>query len=62
MIPFIGALAFVSFVVIALAVDVALIHLAYLGVSSKADAVAEYGASMIAVDAGSRRKKYSTRT
>ena len=54
MVPFIGALAFVSFVVIALAVDMALVHLAYLEMSSEADAAAEFGASMIDVDAAHR--------
>ena len=53
-IPFVCALAFVAFVVIALAADVAMLHLAYLQVSADADSAAEYGASMIDVDAAHR--------
>mgnify|MGYP001546693765 FL=1 len=50
MVPFVGALLFVTFAVVALVVEVALLHGAYLATAAHADAAAEYGASML--DAG----------
>ena len=47
MLPLVGALIFTSLIVIALAIDIALLHTAYLDVGSEADIAAEYGAAMI---------------
>lgn len=51
MIPLVGALIFVTFAVLALAVDIALLHGAYVDTAARADAAAEYGASMVDVNA-----------
>lgn len=51
MVPMMGALLFVGFTIIALAVDVALLHGAYLRASVVADHAAEAAAAMIDVDA-----------
>jgi hypothetical protein len=51
MLPLVGALIFTSLVVVALAIDIALLHSAYLDVGSEADIAAEYGAAMIDVAA-----------
>lgn len=47
MIPLVGALMFVALAVLALVVDIALLHGAYLDTAARADAAAEYGASMV---------------
>lgn len=47
MIPLVGALVFVAFAVLALVVDIALLHGAYLDTAARADAAVEYGASMV---------------
>jgi len=47
MIPLVGALIFATFAVLALVVDIALLHGAYLEAAAHADAAVEYGASMV---------------
>jgi len=51
MLPLVGALVFVTFAVLALVVDIALLHGAYLEAAAHADAAAEYGAAMVDVGA-----------
>lgn len=51
MLPLVGALVFVTFTVLALVVDIALLHGAYLEAAAHADAAAEFGAAMVDVEA-----------
>jgi hypothetical protein len=51
MLPLVAALVFVGFVVVALCVDIAMLHRGYRGAAIVADTAAEAGAAMLDVNA-----------